>query len=94
MRRSWNGLDPNFVANDLVDYRFVKSSLERFPEWTQDPSVDKATHSSVRKFLPYDVGVFREIARRNSRGVKQLVLALRRLWPASPSCLPSGGLRA
>jgi NitT/TauT family transport system substrate-binding protein len=36
------GLDPNFVAGDLVDYRFVKSSLERFPEWKTDPSVDPA----------------------------------------------------
>lgn len=35
------GLDPAFVADDLVDYRFVKSALERFPEWKQDPSVDK-----------------------------------------------------
>ena len=24
-----NGLDPKFVADDLVDYRFVKSSMER-----------------------------------------------------------------
>jgi NitT/TauT family transport system substrate-binding protein len=34
-------LDPDFVAHDLVDYRFVKSALERFPEWKQDPSVDR-----------------------------------------------------
>ena len=33
-------LDPDFVARDLVDYRFVKSALERFPEWKQDVSVD------------------------------------------------------
>jgi NitT/TauT family transport system substrate-binding protein len=37
-----NGLDPNFVADDLVDYRFVKAALGRFPEWTEDPSVDRA----------------------------------------------------
>ncbi|MGB7098382.1 MAG: hypothetical protein WBD95_06380 [Xanthobacteraceae bacterium] len=33
-------LNPDFVARDLVDYRFVKSALERFPEWKQDVSVD------------------------------------------------------
>jgi NitT/TauT family transport system substrate-binding protein len=36
-------LDPNFVADDLVDYRFVKTALERFPEWVEDPSVDKSS---------------------------------------------------
>jgi NitT/TauT family transport system substrate-binding protein len=36
------GLDPNFVANDLVDSRFVRASLGRFPEWTKDPSVNPA----------------------------------------------------
>jgi NitT/TauT family transport system substrate-binding protein len=36
------GLDPAFVADDLVDYRFVKSALERFAAWKNDPSVDKA----------------------------------------------------
>jgi NitT/TauT family transport system substrate-binding protein len=34
------GLDPDFVADDLVDYRFVKAALARYPEWTTDPSVD------------------------------------------------------
>jgi len=37
-----HGLDPAFVADDLVDYRFVKSALARYPEWTKDPSVDAA----------------------------------------------------
>ena len=37
------GLDPDFVANDLVDYRFVKTALGRHPEWTKDPSVDAAS---------------------------------------------------
>src|SRR5690348_11743226 len=37
------GLDPNFVANDLIDYRFIKSALERFPQWKNDPSVDKSS---------------------------------------------------
>ena len=36
------GLDPEFVTNDLVDYRFVKAALQRFPEWIEDPSVDRA----------------------------------------------------
>jgi NitT/TauT family transport system substrate-binding protein len=34
------GLDPDFVAGDLVDYRFVKAALGRYPDWTKDPSVD------------------------------------------------------
>lgn len=37
------GLDPAFVADDLVDYRFVKAALGRFPEWVDDPSVDRAS---------------------------------------------------
>ena len=37
------GLDPDFVARDLVDYRFVKAALERFPEWIEDPSVDRTS---------------------------------------------------
>lgn len=33
------GLDPEFVADDLVNYDFVKSALEKYPEWKADPSV-------------------------------------------------------
>ena len=33
-------LSPDFVAQDLVDYSFVKRSLARFPEWKNDPSVN------------------------------------------------------
>jgi NitT/TauT family transport system substrate-binding protein len=33
-------LDPQFVADDLVDYRFVKAALEANPGWKNDPSVD------------------------------------------------------
>ena len=33
-------LDPEFVANDLVDYRFVKAALDKYPEWRNDPSVN------------------------------------------------------
>ncbi|GEP03585.1 hypothetical protein MOX02_16230 [Methylobacterium oxalidis] len=28
-----NGLDPDFVARDLVDDRFVAAALKRYPEW-------------------------------------------------------------
>ncbi len=28
-----DGLDPQFVADDLVDYAFVKAALEKYPEW-------------------------------------------------------------
>ncbi|MYM54500.1 ABC transporter substrate-binding protein [Thalassovita mangrovi] len=33
------GLDPEFVANDLVNYEFVKNALEKYPDWKNDPSV-------------------------------------------------------
>ena len=34
-------LSPDFVAQDLVDYSFVKKALDRNPEWKNDPSVNK-----------------------------------------------------
>ncbi|MEL6520600.1 MAG: ABC transporter substrate-binding protein [Pseudomonadota bacterium] len=34
------GLDPEFVANDLVSYDFVKNALDANPEWQSDPSVN------------------------------------------------------
>lgn len=34
------GLDPQFVADDLVDYSFVKNALDKYPEWMKDPSVN------------------------------------------------------
>ncbi len=34
------GLDPQHVADDLVDYRFVKAALEKYPGWMKDPSVN------------------------------------------------------
>jgi NitT/TauT family transport system substrate-binding protein len=37
------GLDPSFVADDLVDCRFVKAALDRFPDWVDDPSVDRGS---------------------------------------------------
>ncbi len=33
-------LDPQFVADDLVTYDFVRKALEANPDWTADPSVD------------------------------------------------------
>ncbi|HEY7382438.1 MAG TPA: ABC transporter substrate-binding protein [Beijerinckiaceae bacterium] len=45
------GLDPDFVVKDLVDYRFVTSALERFPEWTDDPSVDRASPFAREELL-------------------------------------------
>lgn len=35
-------LDPDFVAKDLVNYDYVKRALDKFPEWTKDPSVNPA----------------------------------------------------
>ncbi len=35
------GLDASHVADDLVDYTFVKKALEAFPQWKNDPSVSK-----------------------------------------------------
>jgi len=47
------GLDPEFVANDLVDYAFVKNALEKYPEWKNDPSVasdgDPYTREEIMK---------------------------------------------
>ncbi|MEZ5660932.1 MAG: ABC transporter substrate-binding protein [Burkholderiaceae bacterium] len=34
------GLDPQHVADDLVDYRYVKAALEKYPAWKNDPSVN------------------------------------------------------
>lgn len=34
-------LDPDFVADDLVDRSFVKVALEQHPEWKNDPSVNQ-----------------------------------------------------
>ncbi|MBM3607705.1 MAG: ABC transporter substrate-binding protein [Alphaproteobacteria bacterium] len=35
-------LDAKKVADDLVDYNFVRKALEKFPQWKNDPSVDPA----------------------------------------------------
>ncbi|MEM8956393.1 MAG: ABC transporter substrate-binding protein [Pseudomonadota bacterium] len=34
------GLDPQFVADDLVNYDFVKAALDKYPAWKNDPSVN------------------------------------------------------
>jgi NitT/TauT family transport system substrate-binding protein len=36
-----NGLDPATVADELVDYTFVRKALEKLPEWKTDVSVAK-----------------------------------------------------
>ena len=36
-----NGLSPEYVADDLVNYTFIKNALEKYPEWKNHPSVDK-----------------------------------------------------
>lgn len=33
-------LDPRFVADDLVDYAYVRRALEKYPDWMKDPSVN------------------------------------------------------
>ena len=35
-------LTPEFVADDLVNYGFIKKSLEMNPAWKNDPSVPKS----------------------------------------------------
>lgn len=45
------GLDPDFVANDLVDYRFVKEAIGRQPEWLDDPSVDRSSPFERKEIL-------------------------------------------
>ncbi|WP_238367955.1 ABC transporter substrate-binding protein [Mesobacterium pallidum] len=45
-------LDPQFVAEDLVNYDFVKAALDKYPEWKNDPSVsagDPFTREEVLK---------------------------------------------
>jgi NitT/TauT family transport system substrate-binding protein len=34
-----DNLTPQFVADDLVNYDFIKHSLEKNPKWRNDPSV-------------------------------------------------------
>ena len=40
-------LKQEHVADDLVEYSFVKAALEKYPDWMKDPSVD-ASHPFER----------------------------------------------
>ncbi|MFU8837690.1 MAG: ABC transporter substrate-binding protein [Thiohalomonadaceae bacterium] len=35
-----SGLDPEFVAKDLVDYEFVKTAMATYPAWQNAPGID------------------------------------------------------
>ena len=41
-------LTPEFVANDLVNYDYIKKSLELNPAWRNDPSVPKGDDPYTR----------------------------------------------
>ena len=41
-------LDPKFVANDLVNYTFIKKALDANPKWKNDHSVPKSGDPFVR----------------------------------------------
>jgi len=43
------GLDPQFVADDLVAYSFIKAALEKHPAWKSDASVAGAADPYVRE---------------------------------------------
>lgn len=45
------GLDPQFVADDLVDYQYVKKALEKYPQWKDDPSVNPGDPFSRAELL-------------------------------------------
>ncbi len=44
-------LDPEFVANDLVNYEFVKNALDANPSWINDPSVNPGDPFSREEVL-------------------------------------------
>ncbi len=46
-----SNLDADFVAKDLVDYRFVRNALQANPSWTQDPSVNAAAPFERQELL-------------------------------------------
>ena len=43
------GLDPDFVAKDLVDYRFIEAALKTFPDWRKDPTVPAGANPFSRE---------------------------------------------
>jgi NitT/TauT family transport system substrate-binding protein len=46
-----DGLDPDFVARDLVNYDHVRAALERYPAWKNDPSVNAASPFERREIV-------------------------------------------
>ena len=36
------GLDREKVAKELVDYKYVKSACDKYPDWMKDPSVNES----------------------------------------------------
>ena len=44
-------LDPGFVTQDLVDYKFVARAMLKYPQWKDDPSVSKSQDPFVREEL-------------------------------------------
>lgn len=45
------GLDPKFVADDLVDYKHVKAAMEKYKGWEKAPGVDPANPFSREEVL-------------------------------------------
>ncbi|MFN4276007.1 MAG: ABC transporter substrate-binding protein [Ferrovibrio sp.] len=43
------GLDPDFVAKDLVDDRFIRKALAKFPDWRKDPTVPTGADPFTRE---------------------------------------------
>jgi NitT/TauT family transport system substrate-binding protein len=43
------GLDPDFVAKDLVDDRFIRKALAKFPDWRKDPTVPTGSDPFTRE---------------------------------------------
>ncbi|WP_146010297.1 ABC transporter substrate-binding protein [Acidimangrovimonas sediminis] len=44
-----DGLDPAFVAKDLVNYDHIRAACEKYPEWKKDPSVSGGDNPYVRE---------------------------------------------
>lgn len=43
------GLDPDFVAKDLVDDRFIRKALAKYPDWRKDPTVPTGSDPFTRE---------------------------------------------
>ncbi len=46
-------LDPEFVAKDLVNYDYVRTAIEKFPEWKNDPSVNPSDPFNREEVLAF-----------------------------------------